>query len=108
MATTSKVDMDCYNSVCNARFNSQQEQLDRIESITIDNAKILNNGLKDRLAKIEEALRAESPWLKVLYKVFIPLFRGAAFIGGLAVLLRLLPMDVVVRLLEMLLSGGKV
>lgn len=104
------MDLDTYEAVCKERFQSQNEQLKRIEEIAVDNAKILNNGLKDRMkaveavvkeldAKIDRYLRPQPWWQKLLLKWGGTVVILLSFILLSALALKLLPMEYVNRII---------
>ena len=81
-----------------------ESQLTRMEKELIRHGKILDNGLKDRMERIEKvvetALTPQPPWQKFLFKTGGTFIIIALFTGSLYLLLRIMPADTLIQLVQ--------
>lgn len=91
-----------------ARFERNEQQLDRIEKKVGENTAILKNGLKDRMFSlekiVEDALKPQPWWQKFLLKTGGTAVIISLFVGGIYLILRVMPANTLIQLLEAL--GG--
>jgi hypothetical protein len=82
---------DMYSDVCKEQFDSLRGELKSIRKIQTEDHAILTNGLRDSIKEIKEAMKADGPWVKVLFKVGVPLMRLGGGVLILYFLLRFAP-----------------
>ncbi len=91
---------DPFLAMIESRFSSVESVLTIMAKKVDKNTATLNNGIKDRLDKIERTLADDSWWVKVIFKVGVPMLRLTIGVVLIVILSHAIPRETLVAIIN--------